>query len=59
MHAPMPWQLILILLIALIIFGGSRLPEIGRGLGEGLRNFKKALSGEMEEEKKDIKKDQA
>ena len=58
MHFPLPWQLILILLVILIIFGASKLPEFGKGLGEGIRNFKKALSGE-EEEKKPEKKEQA
>jgi len=42
----------------LVIFGASKLPEFGKGLGEGIRNFKKALSGE-EEEKKPEKKEQA
>ena len=46
MHFPLPWQLILILLVIVIIFGASKLPELGKGLGEGIRNFKKALSGE-------------
>ncbi|WP_461832425.1 twin-arginine translocase TatA/TatE family subunit, partial [Aquifex sp.] len=51
MHFPLPWQLILILLVILILFGASKLPEVGKGLGEGIRNFKKALSGEEEQEK--------
>ena len=55
MHFPLPWQLILILLVMLVFFGASKLPEFGKGLGEGIRNFKKALSGE-EEEKKPEKK---
>ncbi|MCY0866149.1 MAG: twin-arginine translocase TatA/TatE family subunit [Aquificaceae bacterium] len=58
MHFPLPWQLILILLVMLIIFGANKLPEFGKGLGEGIRNFKKALSGE-EEEKRPEKKEQA
>ena len=58
MHFPLPWQLILILLVMLVIFGASKLPEFGKGLGEGIRNFKKAISGE-EEEKKPEKKEQA
>ncbi|MFN3472363.1 MAG: twin-arginine translocase TatA/TatE family subunit [Aquificaceae bacterium] len=58
MHFPLPWQLVLILLVILVIFGASKLPEFGKGLGEGIRNFKKALSGE-EEEKKPEKKEQA
>ncbi|RMH00318.1 MAG: twin-arginine translocase TatA/TatE family subunit [Aquificota bacterium] len=58
MHFPLPWQLILILLVVLVLFGASKLPEFGRGLGEGIRNFKKALSGEAEEEKKPQSKEQ-
>ena len=40
------WQeLLLILIIVLAIFGGSKLSGIGRGLGDGIRNFKKGLAG--------------
>jgi sec-independent protein translocase protein TatA len=35
-------ELIVILFIIILIFGASRLPEIGRGLGRGIRNFKEA-----------------
>lgn len=37
-----PWELVLILAIALIIFGPGKLPEVGRALGRGLREFKGA-----------------
>ncbi len=37
-------ELIIILVIVLIIFGAGKLPEIGAGLGKGIRNFKKATS---------------
>ncbi|HPC86608.1 MAG TPA: twin-arginine translocase TatA/TatE family subunit [Smithellaceae bacterium] len=37
-------ELLIILVIILIIFGVGKLPEIGRGLGEGIRNFKKSVS---------------
>lgn len=40
-----PWHLIFILLIALMLFGGRRLPEIGRSLGTGMREFKDSISG--------------
>ncbi len=40
-----PWHIILILLIALLLFGGKRLPEIGRSLGSGMREFKDSLTG--------------
>ncbi len=44
-------ELIIILLVALLIFGGNRLGQIGRGLGEGIRNFRNAISSGKEEEK--------
>jgi sec-independent protein translocase protein TatA len=36
-------ELLIIFLIIVVLFGASRLPNIGRGLGEGIRNFKKGL----------------
>lgn len=48
MFSPGPWELIIILLIVLIIFGAGKLPEIGSGLGKGIRNFKKATVGKDE-----------
>jgi len=46
-------ELLLILLIVVLIFGTSRIPELGKGLGEGIKNFKKGLkSGAEEDEKK-------
>lgn len=40
-----PWHIVLLLLIALLLFGGRRLPEIGRSLGSGMREFKDAITG--------------
>ncbi|MFQ5743591.1 MAG: twin-arginine translocase TatA/TatE family subunit [Acidobacteriota bacterium] len=40
-----PMELLLLFLIVLIIFGASRIPEIGRGLGAGIQNFKAAMKG--------------
>lgn len=37
-------ELIIILIIVLVLFGASRLPEIGRGIGQAIKNFKKATS---------------
>jgi sec-independent protein translocase protein TatA len=52
-----PTHLFFILLIVLIIFGPGKLPDLGRGLGKGIREFKDALKGGMEggsdKEKKD------
>ncbi len=47
-----PTELLLILLIFVIIFGARRLPELGKGLGEGIRNFKKGFSSKESEDKK-------
>lgn len=38
-----PMELLLILIIVLVIFGASRLPQLGKGLGEGIRNFKQSM----------------
>jgi len=40
-----PMHLLLILGIALLVFGPKKLPELGRGLGDGIRGFKSAISG--------------
>ncbi|MCM8757617.1 MAG: twin-arginine translocase TatA/TatE family subunit [Candidatus Omnitrophica bacterium] len=44
-------ELLVILLICLLIFGASKLPEIGRALGKTIREFKKAMKEEDEEQK--------
>jgi sec-independent protein translocase protein TatA len=41
-----PMHLLVIVGIALLIFGPKKLPELGKGLGEGIRGFKSAISGE-------------
>jgi sec-independent protein translocase protein TatA len=43
---PGPQELLLILLIAVVIFGAKRIPEIMGGLGQGIKSFKKAMEGE-------------
>ena len=50
-----PMELTIILIIILIIFGAGRLPEIGSGIGKGIRNFKKSVS-ETENEKNEDEK---
>lgn len=49
-------ELLLILLIALLVFGGKRLPEMARGLGAGIRDFKRALHDDVEDRKPEEKK---
>jgi len=49
-----PMELVIILVIAMLLFGGKKIPELAKGLGEGIRNFKSSLKGDEEkvEEKK-------
>ena len=43
-----PMELIVILAIALIVLGPKKLPEVGKSLGKGMREFKESLAGESE-----------
>lgn len=45
-----PQQIILILVIVLIFFGGKKIPELMKGLGRGIRDFKKASQGDDQDE---------
>jgi len=47
-----PWQWIIIGLAILLLFGGKKLPELMKGLGSGIKEFKKATKEEADEEKK-------
>lgn len=40
-----PWHLAVILVVALLIFGPSKLPGLGKGLGEGIKGFKEGIKG--------------
>ncbi len=54
-----PWHLVVILVVALLIFGPSKLPGLGKGLGEGIKGFKegiKGLGGGSDDEKPDAVK---
>ena len=53
-----PTHLLLLLLIALLFFGGKRLPEIGRSLGSGMREFKSSLTQSAPTETPDSTSDQ-
>jgi len=45
-----PWEILLILAIVLIFFGVGKLPQVGESIGKAIRSFKKAQSGDEEEE---------
>ena len=52
-----PMHLLLILLVVVLLFGGRKIPELMKGIGQGMKEFKKAssLNDEPEEKKTDIK----
>lgn len=50
-------ELLIIFFIVLIVFGANKLPRIAKDLGGGIKEFKKALSGEHDDEEKKDKKD--
>jgi len=41
-----PMHLLLIILVFMVLFGGKKLADVGKGLGEGIRNFKTSLKGD-------------
>ena len=45
-----PTQLLIIALVILVLFGASRLPQLGKNLGSGIRNFKDGLTGEGDDD---------
>jgi sec-independent protein translocase protein TatA len=47
-----PMHLLVILIVALLIFGPKKLPELGKGLGDGIRSFKDAMNSSHDDAKK-------
>ncbi|GAX87493.1 sec-independent protein translocase protein TatA [Lebetimonas natsushimae] len=50
------WQIIVILVIVLLLFGGKKIPELAQGLGKGIKNFKDAVKEGEEETSKNVEK---
>lgn len=50
------WEIVIIALVVLLIFGGKKIPELMKGLGQGVKSFKEGIK-EVEDEVKDVKKD--
>lgn len=46
-----PWQIVLVVLIVLLLFGGKKIPELMKGLGKGMKDFKEATKEEPEADK--------
>jgi sec-independent protein translocase protein TatA len=53
------WEIVIILVIVLIIFGAGKLPQVGSAIGKGIRNFRKGQTGETEEEETEPEKKKA
>jgi sec-independent protein translocase protein TatA len=52
-----PTELLLILLIVIIIFGARKLPDLGKSLGDGIKNFKKSMKTKDDDDKTSTKND--
>jgi sec-independent protein translocase protein TatA len=52
MGMPGIWELVIIFLIVLLVFGAGKIPKIAKDVGSGIREFKKSISGENESEDK-------
>jgi sec-independent protein translocase protein TatA len=48
------WELLIILVVVLIIFGAGKIPEVGQKLGSGIRNFQRSIRGDDDEENKKL-----
>ncbi|MGF1555768.1 Sec-independent protein translocase subunit TatA/TatB [Paucihalobacter sp.] len=51
-----PWQVVLIVVAILLLFGGKKIPELMRGLGSGIKEFKDASKEDKDASKQDAKK---
>jgi sec-independent protein translocase protein TatA len=46
------WEILLIIVVIALLFGGRKLPELGKGLGQGIKNFRNAVKGADKDEEK-------
>ena len=44
-----PWEIVLVVLVIIILFGGKKIPELARGLAKGLKEFRKTIKGLKDE----------
>ncbi|PXX97864.1 twin-arginine translocase TatA/TatE family subunit [Marinifilum breve] len=48
-----PWQIVIIVFVILLLFGGKKIPELMKGLGQGMKEFKKATDQDQDQNNKD------
>ena len=51
-----PWQIVIVVALALLLFGGKKIPELMRGIGQGMKEFKKAVKDETGDASNDQEK---
>jgi sec-independent protein translocase protein TatA len=49
-----PWQIVIIILVVVLLFGGKKIPELFKGVGQGLKEFKDATGKDNKDEKENI-----
>lgn len=52
-----PWQIVILALVVILLFGGKKIPELMKGVGRGIKEFKDGINPDEDEEKKKDKKD--
>ena len=55
MGVPSGMELVIIVIAIILLFGGKKIPELAKGIGEGIKNFKKDMEKDKDKEKKEIK----
>jgi len=51
-----PWQIVLVIAVILLLFGGRKIPELMKGIGQGMKEFKNATKGDETADSKDSEK---
>jgi len=54
--SPGPFEIILILVIVLLLFGGKKIPELMKGMGKGIRNFKEGINSDDDDDTEEGRK---
>ena len=54
---PGPWQIVIIAVIILLLFGGKKIPELMKGVGKGIKEFKEGINPDEDKEKEDNEKE--
>ena len=58
MGIPGGWEILVIAIVVLLLFGGKKIPEFMKGLGKGVKNFKDGINGVDDEKTEEVKKEE-